>query len=208
MTLLHPALSGLLAGLALAAPLGAIGVLLVQEGVARGVRRGTPGAVAVALVDVMYCSAAVLAGSVAGPIITSGGRWPQVVGGAVLVVLGLRGLFAARWSREDPPQEPTSPGESSRRRFALFVGLTALNPATLLFFLAILPGLDQVASTATERAVFVVGVGVASLGWQAMLVALGAALRRVTTPGFRRWTGAVGNGLITCLGIALVARAL
>ena len=46
-------LAGMVAGLALAAPLGAIGVLLLQEGVIRGLRRGLPGAAAVATLDIL-----------------------------------------------------------------------------------------------------------------------------------------------------------
>lgn len=234
--LLSTVLSGLLVGLALAAPLGAIGVLLVQEGVTRGLRGGVPAAAAVALVDVTYCSIALLAGAVAGPLVTSWGRWPQTVGGAVLIALAVHGLVAARRSRERPPREPVPSAGSartrvvflrtcvahvrapvaffrtltgpSRSRFALFVALTALNPATLLYFVAVVPGLDQVASTATARAVFVVGVGVASFGWQVLLVTLGALLRRTTAPGFGGWTVVVGNGVVACLGLVLVAGAL
>ncbi|MGV8908240.1 MAG: hypothetical protein ACOH1Y_04600 [Propionicimonas sp.] len=58
----RPALvAGLLAGLGIAVPLGAIAVLLVNEGVSRGFRGGWPGALAVGVID--NCIVAALGGA-------------------------------------------------------------------------------------------------------------------------------------------------
>ncbi|MWV58644.1 LysE family transporter [Rathayibacter sp. VKM Ac-2754] len=201
MDLSSALLAGALAGLALAAPLGAIGVLLVQEGATRGLRRGFAAAAAVASVDVAYCSVAVVAGSVAGPLVASWAPWPQLVGGVTLLALGVRGVLAGR--------RPASGArvDASPRRFALFAALTAINPATLVYFAALLPGLEQIAPTAGARVAFVAGVGAASLGWQALLVALGAGVGRAA-PAFRRWSTVIGGGLVAVLGAVLMIRAL
>ncbi|MCS5721536.1 LysE family transporter [Herbiconiux sp. CPCC 203407] len=200
--------SGSVAGLALAAPLGAIGILLLQEGASRGLRRGLPGAAAVATVDVLYCVAAVVAGSVAGRFVDSWTPWPQLMGGSAVIALGVRGLLAAR--RPKPPEtgRPEGPAQPALRRFPLFLALTALNPATLLYFTAILTGLDRFTQSPSTAAAFVAGVGVASFGWQALLVALGAGLGRKAGPAIARGATVIGHGVVVLLGVILVVRIL
>ena len=202
--------AGIVAGLALAVPLGAIGVLVVQEGAARGVRRGIPAAAAVASVDALYCVAALTAGSVLAPIIAEVAPWPGVAGGCALIALAVVGLVRAirRRPKADVVQssgsEPSSTG-SGWRRLALFFGLTAVNPATLLYFAAIAAGLSAAASSTLGVVVFVAGVAVASFAWQMTLVALGAALRWRNSGRVGFLTSVVGNGTVGTLGAAMIA---
>lgn len=198
-------LSGIAAGLALAVPLGAIGVLLVHEGVSRGLRRGLPGAAAVATVDILYCAAALTARALVGPVISGWTPWPQVIGGAALIAIGARGLVRVRRTPMDVGGMVTHPG-SSLSRYALFLGLTAINPATLLYFTAILTALDRVAQSPATAIAFIAGVGGASFAWQALLVALGAGLRHRMRPSFQRATAVLGNGLVVALGMALLLQ--
>ncbi|WP_291037291.1 LysE family transporter [Herbiconiux sp.] len=198
--------AGGVAGLALAAPLGAIGILLLQEGAARGLRRGLPSAAAVATVDVLYGVAAVVAGSVVGGLVDSWTPWPQIVGGSIVIALGVHGLLSARRPKT-PVSRPVGHQQQSLRRFVLFLGLTALNPATLLYFSGILAGgLDRFTQSPSAAASFVAGVGVASFGWQALLVALGAAVGRRAGPAIRRWTTVVGHGVVVLLGVTLIVH--
>lgn len=208
MDALFALLSGSVAGLALAAPLGAIGILLLQEGATRGLRRGLPAAAAVATVDVLYCTIAVAAGSLAGPIVESWTPWPQIVGGFAVVALGAHGLLKKR--RASTPEVGQASARSSTwgQRYLLFLGLTALNPATLVYFAAILTGLNQFTNSPSTATAFAIGVAVASFAWQGLLVALGAGLQRTAGPSFRKRMAIAGNGLIVVLGIALIIQAL
>ncbi len=199
---------GLVAGLALAAPLGAIGVLLVQEGITRGLRGGIPSAAAVATVDVVYCAVAVAAGTLAGPIVRSWTPWPQLLGGVALIALGLHGLVTSHRARGRAIDQGVGSPATAVRRYSLFLGLTALNPATLVYFAAIVTGTDRVAASIPTAIAFIAGVGVASFGWQTLLVALGALLRRKTGPSFQSWTAVAGNSLVIVLGAVLIAQTL
>jgi len=201
---------GALAGLALAAPLGAIGVLLMQEGLERGLRGGLPATAAVATVDTLYCVIAVVAGTLAAPAIAGLAPWPQLGGGVVLIAIGIRALVRSLRATGAAPGRPRTATTSTRGRYPLFLALTAITitPATLLYFVAILPGLAQVAGSATSRFAFVAGVATASFAWQMLLVVVGAALRRTTGPRFRFGTALVGNGVVILFGILLIARAL
>ncbi|TFD38365.1 lysine transporter LysE, partial [Cryobacterium sp. TMB3-12] len=98
---------GLLAGWGVAVPLGAIGVLLVREALAVGFGAGAIAALAVALVDGLYCVAALAIGAVAAPVLDSWGAAPAVGAGLILLLLGALGLRrrpAAAQPRDKPPR--------------------------------------------------------------------------------------------------------
>lgn len=223
--------AGLAAGLAIAVPLGPIGVLLVSEGATRGWRGGLPAASAVATLDVVACTLAVLFGSALAPVIAAWGPWPRVVGGLALVVLACVGLWRALGNRGgddgDPPSAAAAPdpphalaGSDAEagsavvlatrtrppawRRFALFFGLTAMNPPTLIYFAAVVTGLGSIAGSVADSALFILGVGLASLTWQSLLVGAGAILHRRSGPAAQRWTALIGNAVIAVLGVGLM----
>ena len=197
--------SGILAGLAVAMPLGAIGVLLVQEGAGLGARRALPGAAAVASIDALYCALAVVAGGAAAPLVRSWGRWPAVVGGVALLVVAAVGVRRGLVAR--PGAVIDEPGRDGWRRYAVFAGLTAVNPATLVYFAALVAALPA-ATAGGAAAPFVVGVGAASFAWQALLVVGGGLLGGRTGARTRRATVVVGNGVVAALGVTMLLRAL
>jgi len=198
---------GALAGLGVAMPLGAIGVLLLGEGISRGFRRGAPAAVAVGVIDTLYSAAAVLFGAVAAPVIGGWGSWPAVIGGGVLVGIATLGLWrlAARPAADGPAPEPAGSGW---QRFVLFLGLTAVNPATLVYFAAITVGLTGRLGTTATASAFVIGVGLASVSWQLVVVGTGAILRHRITERARRLSVLAGNLVVAGLGVAMLVGAL
>ncbi|MBF4994559.1 LysE family transporter [Arthrobacter gandavensis] len=198
--------AGAAAGFGLAAPLGAVAVLLLREGLAAGFRRAAPAAAAVALVDAGYCALAVTAGSAAAPVIASWGPAPSAAGGLALMALGLGGLLRARpgdSARHDP-----AAASRSRRRFALFMALTAANPVTLLYFTALATGLSGLVAAPGAAAAFVAGTGAASGAWQLGLVLAGATLKGRVTPAVQRGLSRAGNCTVAVLGAAALAAAL
>jgi arginine exporter protein ArgO len=194
---------GIAAGLGVAVPLGAIGVLLLEEGLNRGWRRAVPAATAVACVDVAYCVVAILLGTFAAPAIDQLGFWLEVIGALVLLVVAAMGI--TRGLR--PSAEPafTSPHQLDRSRFALFVGLTAINPATLVYFAAVAATMTQ-SLRAVSAVVLVGGVGLASLFWQLLLVAAGAFLGSRANARARRITVLAGNLVVAAFGAAILLR--
>ena len=199
--------AGVVAGLAVAMPLGAIGVLLLREGAQRGARGGLPGAAGVASVDAFYCALAVLVGGVATPVVRRAAPWPALVGGVALLAVAAIGL--RRGLRRRPAGEPDAPVTGAgRHRYTLFVGLTMVNPGTLVYFAAIVAGVVGLASRPTSAAAFVVGAGTASFAWQAVLVGLGGALHGRLGERGRRATVLLGNAVVAVLGVAMLVRAL
>ncbi len=216
---------GIVAGLAVAMPLGAIGVLLVQEGALRGVRRALPSAAAVAAVDALYCALATLLGGAVGPRVAAWGAWPGLAGGAALLVVAGVGLRRGLAARPGPAASDEAVGgcvggrarravpgggraAGGWRRVVLVAGLTAVNPATLACFAALVTGLAALTSRPATAVAFVGGVGLASFGWQALLVVVGGLLGGRTGPHTRRATTVAGNAVVAALGVLTLLRAL
>jgi arginine exporter protein ArgO len=186
-----PFAAGLAAGLGIALPLGAIGVLIVREGVERGIRAAGVAALAVATVDFAYALLAVVVGERIADALVGVERVVQLVGALALsavVILGVRDLIrsirvpagAGLPEGAGLPVGPELPGGPElpvgvRRTFVRFVGLTAINPMTAVYFVALTVGLAQRLTGPGAGAAFAIGVFLGSLAWQ-MVLAVGGGL--------------------------------
>ena len=188
-------LSGLFAGWGVAVPLGAIGVLLVDLGMRAGFRRASAAAAAVATADLLYAAVAAVAGSAAAALLEPHERAMKLIAAAVLAAVAV--LSLRRGGAREPPPVP-----APHRLYGRFLALTAVNPTTVVYFVALIAGLPAVASApAGAKVVFVVAVGLASLSWQLTLAGSGAALHHRLPERARLWTALAGNALV--LGLAL-----
>lgn len=230
MDVLSSLAAGVIAGFGVAAPLGAIGILLLRQGLAAGFRAAAPAAFAVALVDTVYCTLAVFAGAAAAPLAASWGPVPAMAGGTALILLGLAGIrqtcrsvprpaAAGAPARAEAVPAAAAPEEAEGRaakdraakhrpahrgRFALFMALTAVNPVTLLYFAALAAGLRDLLAPPAGPAAFITGVAAASLTWQLGLVFSGAFLRGRASPAVQRGLSLAGHSAVAVLGAAAV----
>ncbi|EGX56177.1 LysE family efflux transporter [Streptomyces zinciresistens K42] len=106
------------------------------------------------------------------------------VSALVLTALAVRGAVTAvrrhRAGRSDAPSAPPPPGPW--RAFATVPGITLLNPATVVYFAALVLGIRAAQPvSAAEQGVFVPAAFAASAGWQLLLAAGGALLGRLLT---------------------------
>jgi threonine/homoserine/homoserine lactone efflux protein len=189
------------AGLAVAVPVGAIGALLVTLGARDGWHTAAAAGLGAATVDGVYATAAVLAGAVLAPALTD---WRDPLRWGSAVVLALVGLWLVRPAWTPPPPPGAEPARwSPPRAFVTVLALTAVNPATLVYFAALIAGRPfGDLGTAGARATFVGGVVVASAAWQLVLATAGATAGRwLVGPRGRRWTAIVGGGLVLALAV-------
>ncbi|GAA0661517.1 LysE family transporter [Streptomyces thermocarboxydovorans] len=178
--------SGLLAGYGIAVPVGAVGTYLVSLTARSTLRTGVCAALGVATADGLYALAvaAVAGGSalasalrpVLGPL-----RWA-----CVLVLLALAAWSAAgavRQYRDRRPATRTAPAPPGPlRAYAVLLGVTLLNPTTVIYFAALVLGAQAGASASfAEQAVFVAAAFAASASWQVLLAGGGALLGRTLT---------------------------
>ncbi|MEZ3160732.1 LysE family transporter [Microbacterium sp. BWT-B31] len=198
--------SGALAGLAIALPLGAISVLLVQEAIRGGFRPGMAAAAGVASVDLLYCVLAVALGAVVAPLITRIEPSPGVVGGIALVAIAVIGLRRGL-ARHKQEGVVLAPRGSAISAFPVFFGLTLVNPATVVYFVAVTASLTDLHDDLITAGAFVVGVGAASFAWQSVIVTLGAVFGRRANARAQRATVVIGYVVVAVLGILLLIRA-
>jgi arginine exporter protein ArgO len=163
-------LNGLIAGLGVALPLGAISVLLLHEAFVHGWRPAAAGATGVALVDLVYAGSAVTAGAAITAALAGHEHSVRRVGAVILTVVAVHGMLGVR-----RPAALTATADDARAPLAVltrFIGLTAVNPLTAVYFAVLATGL---AVTGLRAGVaFVLGVFLGSWAWQLALVGAGA----------------------------------
>src|SRR3954453_15430937 len=132
-----PALSGLVAGWGVAVPLGAIGVLLVDLGMRAGLRGASGAAAAGGPADRLFAGVAAVAGSAAAALLEPHQRALRLAAAAVLAAVAGMSLRGARRRA----RARTGAGPAPAEPYAGFLGLTAVNPTTVVSFAALIAGL-------------------------------------------------------------------
>jgi threonine/homoserine/homoserine lactone efflux protein len=175
--------AGLIVGIAIATQFGAVSALLLETAVRSGPRAGAAAGLGVASVDLAYAAGAVIAGGTARAVFASDQAEVNALAAAVLAFVGVRGLWIlTRASSSDQHAGAVSlgaadepPGNPSAH-YLRFVGLTAINPLTIVYFGSVTASLAL--GGIAESVAFVVGTGAASALWHlALSLAAGHAGR-------------------------------
>jgi threonine/homoserine/homoserine lactone efflux protein len=161
-------------------------------------------------VDLIYCVTALVIGGALSQILASALLPLQVLSGIVLISIGLRGLYALWQGRRSEAANPNDPRVrgSAVQLYLRFIALTALNPATVLYFLALAVGLPGIGSDPLLAVAFTVGAAGASLSWQLLLGAIGAAAGRLLPERAVSATRLIGQFLIIAFGTNIALTAL
>jgi threonine/homoserine/homoserine lactone efflux protein len=203
----HAWLAGLAAGYGIAIPVGAIAVLIVSVAARSSFWVGAVGGLGAATADLCYAGVAATTGYALSPVLHQVSGPLRFVGAIVLGTVAVRGLRAAWRARTAGVSAETHTPLQLRYTYLGFLGMTLLNPLTVLYFAAlVIAGQAPVAGAATACA-FVVGVFLASLSWQILLAGTGAAMHRTGLGASRLWTGLVANALICAFAVQLVLTA-
>lgn len=242
-------LAGLVAGYAVAVPVGAIAVLILGLSARTSLRVGAAAAFGVATADGLYAAVAVLGGAAVAAVVAPVAGPLRVAAAVVLLVLAVHGGWRT-WRSRPPsggsgsvgpePRDPGSggfkpgglesggsePGQSGRggpgpesggsepvrgmntpgRAFVGVLALTLLNPATVVYFTALVLGRADAARAApAAAALFVLGVFVASASWQLLIAGSGTLVGRVLAgPRGRLVTGLLSSLIIAALAVAML----
>ena len=210
-------LAGVIAGYGVAVPVGAIAVLIAGLTARTSLRVGAAAGLGAATADGVYALIAVLGGAALAAAIAPVATPLRWVAAVVLV------LLAAHTARSAVRTKPAKAGAGSAspaagagadargavattttagRAYLGVLGLTLLNPATIVYFAALVLGRGGTGGGGW----FVVGAFLASATWQ-LLIAGGGALvgRLLTGERGRRITALVSSAVIAVLAVALVA---
>ena len=198
---------GVIAGYGIAIPVGAIAILIVDQGLRRGFRMGFAAGAGAASADLLYAALAVVAGAALAAALRPLAASLGIIGGLVLIGLGLTNLWRSR--TRVAPDVQHGDALSTVRVYLKFLGLTLLNPLTIVYFAAlVLGGSLESGWSMAGGALFVLGAGVASLSWQSLLAGIGAQLGMRLSPRARLATVVAGNLVVVALGIRILWRVI
>jgi arginine exporter protein ArgO len=203
--------AGLLAGYGIAMPVGAVATYLVALTARTSLKIGACAALGVATADGLYALIAVIGGSTLTHVIEPLMlllRWASAL---VLIALAARGgataisQYRKRHMATRTDETPVSPA----RAYLGLLGMTMMNPATVIYFAALVLGSQTTADpNHLQRSVFVLAAFAASASWQLLLASGGALLGRVLTSSRGRLVTAMASStLITALAIHLLVSA-
>ncbi|SME93282.1 LysE family transporter [Streptomyces sp. Amel2xC10] len=197
--------AGLVAGYGIAVPVGAVATYLVSLTARTSLRTGVCAALGVAAADGLYALLATVGGSAVAvalrPVLVPL-RWASAL---VLLALAARGALTAvrRYRARHLAVRAVPPPPSAWRAFLSLLGITLLNPATVVYFAALVLGSG--ASDAVrplEQGVFVVAAFAASASWQVLVAGGGALLGRALTGHRGRLvTALVSSAVMTVLAV-------
>ncbi|MFI5822042.1 LysE family transporter [Streptomyces rishiriensis] len=201
--------AGLIAGYGIAVPVGAVATYLVSLTARTSLRTGVCAALGIATADGLYALVATAGGAavaaVLRPVLTPL-RWASAL---VLLVLAARGAVTAlrqyRAHRLSTRSVPAPP--SPARAFLSLLGITLLNPTTVVYFAALVlgNGADD-AVRPLDQGVFVLAAFVASASWQVLLAGGGALLGRTLTGHRGRLaTALLSSAVMTGLAVRMVS---
>lgn len=203
---------GLALGLAIAAPVGPIGVLCIRRTLAEGLLAGLVSGLGAATADAIYGFIAAFGLTFIASLLISQQDAIRLVGGLFLLYLGVKTLRAPVVERAgagfDTAQPPTQPaGRGLLGNYASTLALTLTNPLTILSFAAVFAGLGVGAASGdyASAALLVLGVFLGSALWWLALSTAVSLLRSRVSPRGLRWVNRVSGLIILGFGLAALA---
>jgi threonine/homoserine/homoserine lactone efflux protein len=195
-------LRGALIGLAIAAPVGPIGVLCIRRTLAEGWLFGLVSGLGAATADALYgCVAGFGLTFISAMLISHQARL-RLVGGLFLCYLGVRTLLA-----RPAEQAAVAQGNGLLRAYGSTFFLTLTNPITILAFAAIFAGLGlaEAGGGYASASLLVLGVFLGSASWWLLLSSVMGAFRTRFSPSGLLWVNRI-SGLVI-LGFSAYALA-
>jgi threonine/homoserine/homoserine lactone efflux protein len=193
-------------GLAIAAPVGPIGVLCIRRSLNDGMLTGLVSGLGAAVADGVYGAVAGFGLTAVSVVLLDHQAAVRALGGAALLVIGLRIL------RAEAPASGEPPGNSRRLAgaFASCFLLTLTNPTTILSFLAIFAGLGlaEWVQDYAAAGVLVAGVLFGSALWWLVLSGTVSLVRHRLSAAALAWINRVSAAVILVFGLLAFASLL
>jgi threonine/homoserine/homoserine lactone efflux protein len=196
---------GLVIGFAIAAPVGAIGVLCIRRTLADGRLTGFVSGLGAATADALYGAVAALGLTAISSALVAHQETVRLVGGLFLCYLGVRTALAA----------PATTGATGARRgllaaYGSTLALTLTNPSTILSFAAVFAGLGLADTPGDRQAagLLVAGVFLGSAFWWLLLSGGVGLFRQALTPARLRWVNRLSGVLLAGFGLLALASLL
>lgn len=198
---------GMAVGLAVAAPVGPIGLLCMRRTWSDGRIAGFATGLGAAAADAVY-GLLVAAGFAVTGLLVEHARAISFFGGLLIVWLGVQSIRAFR---AGGATRAAAAGDfrGVLSAFGTTFLLTLSNPMTILSFVALVAGLGpSLTESAKAPYVLVVGVFAGSALWWLILVHLATFAQARMTPATMRWVDLASGGLLLAWGVSIVGAAI
>jgi threonine/homoserine/homoserine lactone efflux protein len=195
-----------LIGLAVAAPIGPVNLVVIRRTLRFGSLNGLVSGAGAALGDGVFAAMAAFSLTAAIDFFLKFELLLQLVGGLFLLVLGLRTLMT---HPHLDTREPESVSGAAARVFLATFALTVTNPATMLGFIAIFGGIASLSATGQgygHAATLVVSVIIGSMIWWLGLSQFVSLFRQRMNDHLLEIVNRVSGGLIAAFGVVVLIR--
>ncbi|MFI5355850.1 MAG: LysE family translocator [Opitutales bacterium] len=197
---MHRFLQGLVIGVAIAAPVGPVGLLCIRRAILDGRLAGLVTGLGAATADALYGLMAALGVSAVTNLLLEYARAIQLLGGLFLLYLGVHILR----SRVPTAETRATHAPSLHAAYVSTVALTLANPITIVAFVGIFsalgihtigPGRDW------SAALLVSGVFLGSCAWWLLLSTAASWISGHINAGVFRIMNYLSGGLIATIGL-------
>lgn len=192
-------------GLAVAAPVGPMGMLCIRRTLTDGPRAGLAIGFGIACGDAVYGLVAALGLVGVSQFMLAYDKPLHIAAGLFLIYLGLRTFF----------QKPTDAVATLRgngsglRAFGSAFLLTLTNPQTIIMFAALFATLAPRGPFSTSIAMTtVLGVFCGSIAWWCVLLAMVTGARHALGTRLRQWIDRVAGLALAAFGVSEIRRAM
>lgn len=193
----------LVIGVSVAAPVGPIGVLIIQRTLARGRLSGFITGLGVATADATYATFAAFGITLLSNLLISAAPVIRLVGGLFLLYLGIRTVLSQPASRAATLE--TGGRRAHLSSFGAAFLLTITNPMTILLFAGIFAGAGLATTDPLCAAFTVLGIFAGSALWWLILSTGVSLLRGRITPAVLLWINRASGAIIIIFAVIALA---
>lgn len=205
MTFLEYLLIGILVGVLASAPVGAVNVMAIQKVVSSGFYRGVYVGLGAVVADALFASAAIFGVSAVTNFIESQFYVIEFVGGALLILFGLR-ICASHPHLKELTQEQNSSSFGDALQ-AFFLAIT--NPGAILAFVAMLGSLGELRPSQgnyVAALVLVLGVVFGATAWWIFLAGLVARFKSAIDDHWLSYANKIAGVLLVAFGALIYVK--
>lgn len=203
--MLTPISKGLIFGFLIAAPIGPIGILCIKRTLTNGILSGFISGLGAATADGIYGLIAIFGVGVLTQYLFAWQVWLQISAGIILLLLGLRFLISTSKAEIGNITHP-----NYKIDYFSTLGLTLMNPMTILSFGAVFTGLEfnLLSNDFSQGLLLVVGVFTGSVIWWFLLALLTRFVRiKLFTKNHYLWINRLSGVIIVGFAVMVLVTA-
>ncbi len=194
-------LNGLFIGVAIAAPVGPIGLVCIRQTIKGGMRLGFASGLGAACADTFYGIVAAFGISTLSPTLLPYENTLDIVGGIFLIFIGVSNLLS-----KIPDKSIHLPKKMAGGAFTSTFFLTLTNPMTTFAFAAIFSafGIIEGEQSILSSFFLVLGVFLGSTAWWFALSSLISWMRHKVSNKVLLWINRISGAVFIILGYAFI----